>query len=120
MVMPFEDTLEFFQEWMKAVQASLLHYNSTDEYPRHHLCSEGETTWCKWQAKAKRNTNTLKRTPLPALIMKLLQPIYNRLGSAMLLERCLGGYTQNPNESLRSTVWKLCPKEFILGRMAGC
>lgn len=30
----------------------------------------------------------------------------------------MGGYTQNPNESLHSTVWKLCPKELFLGRMA--
>ena len=104
---------------MKAVQASLMHYNSTDEHPRHHLCPEGETSWCKWQkAKAKGSVYTHKKPPLPAPIVKLLQPIYNRLGSAALLERCLGGYTQNPNESLHSTVWKLCPKELFLGRMA--
>ena len=36
---------------MKAVQASLLHSNSTDDNPRHHLCPEGEKTWCKWQTK---------------------------------------------------------------------
>ena len=104
---------------MKAVQVSLLHYNSTDEHPRHHLYPVGESSWCKWQkAKARGTVYTHKKTPLPAPIVKLLQPIYNRLGSAVLLERCLGGYTQNPNESLHSTVWKLCPKELFLGRMA--
>ena len=36
---------------MKAVQASLLHSNSTDDNLRHHLCPEGEKTWCKWQTK---------------------------------------------------------------------
>ena len=104
---------------MKAVQASLMHYNSTDEQPRHHLCPEGETSWCKWQkAKAKGVVYTHKKPPLPAPIVKLPQPIYQRLGSLALLERCLGGYTQNPNESLHSTLWKLYPKELFLGRMA--
>ena len=80
---------------MKAVQASLMHYNSTDEHPRHHLCPEGETSWCKWQkAKAKGSVYTHKKPPLPAPIVKLLQPIYNRLGSSTLLERCLGGFTK--------------------------
>ena len=59
-----------------------------------------------------------KKKPIPSAIVQLLQPIYNRLGSKDLLQRCLGGFTQNPNESLHSTVWKLCPKELFLGRMA--
>ena len=104
---------------MKAVQASLLHYNSTDEQPHHHLCPEGENSWCKWQkCKAKGIEYTHKKPPLPSAIVKLLQPIYSHLGSKTLLERCLAGYTQNPNESLHSTLWKLCPKELFLGRMA--
>ena len=38
---------------IKAVQASLLHSNSSDDNPRHHLCPQGEKSWCKWQvAKA--------------------------------------------------------------------
>ena len=38
--------------------------------------------------------------------------------STALLERCLGVYTLNPNESLHSTVWKLCSKELFSGRTA--
>ena len=34
---------------MRAVQASLLHNNSTDEVPRHHLCPSGSDSWCKYQ-----------------------------------------------------------------------
>ena len=38
---------------MKAVQATLLHNNSTNTNPRHHLCPKGPDSWCKWQvAKA--------------------------------------------------------------------
>ena len=32
---------------MRGVQATLLHLNSTDETPRHHLCPEGRDSWCK-------------------------------------------------------------------------
>ena len=35
------------QEMAKAVKATLLHCNSTDETPRHHLCPGGEKSWCK-------------------------------------------------------------------------
>ena len=32
-----------------AVQATLLHCNSTDEQPCHQLCPTGEKSWCAWQ-----------------------------------------------------------------------
>ena len=32
-----------------------------------------------------------------------------------LLERCLGGHTQNANESFNATVWRLSPKHLHLG-----
>ena len=48
--------------------------------------------------------------------MHLLKPIYARLGSPLLLQKCLEGYTQNANEALHSTAWKLCPKELFLGK----
>ena len=37
------------QAMMKAVQATLLHSNSTNEQPRHHLCPVGPDSWCRWQ-----------------------------------------------------------------------
>ena len=47
--------------------------------------------------------------------MSLMKSSYNRLGSHDLLEKCLGGYTQNANEALHQLVWKLCPKHLFLG-----
>ena len=97
---------------MKTVKASLLHPNSSDERPRHHLCIEDETSWCKWQvAAAKKETYHHKMPPIPDPIMQLLRPIYNRFGCRSLLEKCVDGHTQNGNESLHSVVWKICPKE---------
>lgn len=104
---------------MKAVQASLLHYNSTDDTPRHHLCPAGKNSWCKYQKAKTTGTSYIHtKKPIPEAIIHLLKPIYTRLGSKALLERCLGGYTQNPNESLHSLVWKLCPTELFLGKLA--
>lgn len=102
---------------MRGVQATLLHLNSTDETPRHHLCPEGRDSWCKWQAaKARGEEYHHKKDPIPESIVQLLKPIYACLGSRKLLEKCLDGYTQNANESLHSVVRKYCPKEVFLGR----
>lgn len=35
--------------------------------------------------------------------------IYDELSRDDLLERCLGGYSQNLNESLNAVIWKLAP-----------
>ena len=102
---------------VKGVQATLLHSNSSDETPRHHLCPPGEDSWCKWQvAKAKGEEYHHKKSPIPEPIVQLLKPIYGRLGSKKLLEKRIDGYTQNANESLHSFVWKFCPKKVFLGR----
>lgn len=33
-----------------------------------------------------------------------------------MLNRCLGGYTQNSNESFNATVWNLAPKSYSSGK----
>ena len=105
------------QEMAKAVKATLLHCNSTDETPRHHLCPAGEKSWCKWQAaQAKGIEYHHHKAPILEAILRLLKPFYDRLRSPALLEKCIDGYTQNANESLHSVVWRLCPKELFLGK----
>ena len=95
---------------MKGVQATLLHCNSTDATPCHHLCPPGENSWCKYQvAMAKHETYHHTHPPIPVVIVQLLKPIYARLGNRVLLSKCVDGYTQNANESFHSLVWKLCP-----------
>ena len=105
---------------VRAVQATLLHSNSSDETPRHHLCPTGEGSWCKWQRAQSLGIEYTHRKPLiPEAIVYLLKPIYARLGSPALLEKCLErlySRYQNANESLHATVWKLCPKELFLGK----
>ena len=45
-----------------------------------------------------------------------LKGVYERMTDPRLLERCLMGYTQNPNESFHSRVWQLCPKVKNVGK----
>ena len=104
------------QAMMKGVQATLLHCNSTNEHPRHHLCPVGHDSWCKWQVVQATGDVYDHKEPLPDSIVQLLRPIYARLGSRSLLEKCVQGYTQNANEALHSTVWKFCPKELFMGK----
>ena len=102
---------------IKAVQATLLHCNSTDDAPRHHLCPEGETSWCKWQVAKALGKEYHHKDPIPEAIVQLIKPIYARLDSRSLLEKCTGGYTQNANEALHSLIWKFCPKELFQGQV---
>jgi len=46
---------------------------------------------------------------------KYLIPIYTDLSNEDLLKRCLGGHTQNANESFNSAVWQLAPKHLNSG-----
>ena len=104
------------QGMVRAVQASLLHTNSSDDHPRHQLCPTGERSWCGWQrAQAKGESYQHKKKPVPSAIVQLLKPVYARLGSPELLKKCLDGYHQNANESLHSLVWKFCPKILYMG-----
>jgi uncharacterized membrane protein YdbT with pleckstrin-like domain len=48
-------------------------------------------------------------------VQKHILPIYEDLSRLDLLERCLGGHTQNANESFNSTVWRFCPKHLRSG-----
>ena len=101
---------------MMAVQATLHHMTSTDDQPVHHMCSEGENSWCLYnKAKARNELDEYKHgfDAIPQAIVQLLNPIYNRLGSQLLLSKCLLGYTQNANESLHSKVWRFCPKQLF-------
>ena len=53
--------------------------------------------------------------PLPADVLKAIEPIYNDLSKDELLERCLGGFTQNSNESYNQLIWKRSPKHLPRG-----
>ncbi len=39
-----------------------------------------------------------------------IPPIFTYLSSENLLERCVGGFNQNNNESYNQLIWKISPK----------
>lgn len=100
-----------------AVWATYYHKISTDENPQHMHCPVGSESWCKWRKSEAENTldKFNHETPLHKDVADAIKPIYNNLSSRELLERCLGGGTQNNNESYNSTVWRLAPKHLHCG-----
>lgn len=97
------------------IWATVYHKMSTDEHPQHEKCS---ATWCDWKkAQAAGTLDTFHHNPqISKDVFKAIKPIYEELSRDELLNRCLGGYTQNNNESFNATVWSLAPKSYSSGK----
>ena len=83
-----------------AILATLYHSISTDENPQHSFCPEGKKSWCFYQRALAENTVSGSHvanvgTPIKPEFFDLLLPIYQRLSSEDLLNRCIGCKTQN-------------------------
>ncbi|GFV43873.1 uncharacterized protein TNCV_484971 [Trichonephila clavipes] len=104
-----------------AIYATLLHSISTDAKPQHSKCPAGENSWCFYQSAIangeKPNNHKLNvGTPINEKFLPKILPIYQRLASNELLERCIRCGTQNANESLHSRIWAKCPKEIFVNK----
>lgn len=112
-IMRNSDSVEDMQ---RKIMATYYHYTSTDKKPRHEYCPVGEKSWCKFQhARSLRHKYTHPQ-PLHPDVAKHILPIYEDLSKKELLERCLGGCTQNANESFNATIWRFAPKHLHCGR----
>ena len=108
-------------EMKKAIWAIYDHYSSTDEQPKHRKCPPGADSWCSWQrASASGQLASYKHDykALPIEVLNAIKPIYKDLSSENLLERCVGGFTQNNNESFNQIIWKISPKIYNEGSTA--
>lgn len=99
-----------------AIYATLLHNMSTDANPQHHKCPSGVNSWCFYQAYLASNETPglhkdLLKTPINKQHLEKIMPIYQRLASNELLQRCMRCLTQNSNESLHSMIWSRCSKD---------
>ncbi|GFU87632.1 uncharacterized protein TNCV_2935541 [Trichonephila clavipes] len=54
------------------------------------------------------------RTYLSPQVVETIMPVYQRLASETILERCVAGKTQISKESLHSCIWRKCPKELFV------
>ena len=84
---------------------------------QHSQCPKGANTWCKfWKDKREGTTSYDDKKRLPSVFQEELKPLFQRLSSDELLQRCLKGLTQNQNESFNSTIWSICPKTIFCGK----
>ncbi|XP_053976796.1 uncharacterized protein LOC128875324 [Hylaeus volcanicus] len=100
-----------------AIMGTLHHLCSTNENPIHDNCPIGADSWCEWRKTQAAGQEKLFNHPPPLHpdVGKHIQPIYEERSKEDLLIRCLGGHTQNSNESFNSTVWRLAPKHLNSG-----
>lgn len=99
-------------DMQNAIWATFNHKCSTDENPMHENCPPGMDSWCKWKrAEVEQKLDDYHHPPpLSSKVQEVLRPIYKELTSDDLIERCLGGHTQNNNESYNSVLWHFAPK----------
>ncbi|XP_015434570.1 PREDICTED: uncharacterized protein LOC107190295 [Dufourea novaeangliae] len=95
--------------------ATYKHLCSTNKTQMHENCLPGAESWCKWRVAETTGDAFDRPAPLHPDVQKHLLPIYKDLSKDELLQRCLGGHSQNVNESFNSTVWRLAPKHLHCG-----
>ena len=96
------DNCDSVEKMQNAIWATFYHKSSTDKKPQHHKCPPGADSWCKYQQpKAEKKLKSFKHdyTALPEEVVDAIKPIYESLTNEELLQRCIGGFTQNSNES---------------------
>ncbi|GFW79159.1 uncharacterized protein TNCV_3631901 [Trichonephila clavipes] len=99
------------KEMRKAIWAVWGHSCSTDDEPIHWFCPTNPNTWCKYNAAINNNLQNYKhKLSVAKAVQDVIKPVFADLSHPALLKKCLGGKTQNPNESLNSLIWKFCPK----------
>ncbi|KYM95562.1 hypothetical protein ALC62_13786 [Cyphomyrmex costatus] len=104
---------ESIEKMRNAIWATFYHYSSTDQNPQHDHCLSGEESWCKWQkAVANNELNSFKHTydSLSNDVLQAIRPIYDDLSKDALLDRCIGGFNQNNNESYNQLIWIITRK----------
>lgn len=68
-------------------------------------------SWCKYNAKKDYD----HKHSLPAAVIDAIKPIFRDLSQPELLQKCLHGKTQNPNESVNNLIWSVIPKRVFVG-----
>ncbi|KAK4316638.1 hypothetical protein Pmani_012217 [Petrolisthes manimaculis] len=111
------------EDMKKDIFATLRHCQSTDAKPQHSTCPDGKYSWCFYKRSVARNVpipshDKKMKTFLTEKVVAKILPIYMKVATNELLEKCKGD-TQNANECLHSSLWSELPKTkfFSLQRM---
>lgn len=70
---------------------------------------------CRYNKAKQRGEQCNHKNPIAEAIMNCVKPMYEDLSKVILLERCLHGKTQNPNERLIGVIWQRLPKTVFVG-----
>lgn len=105
------------EDMKKEIWATYYHKISTDKKPQHQNCPVGTDSWCSWQkAKTLGDLKNYKHDKaLPENVAEAIKPIYEELTNDDLLERCVGAFNQNNNESFNAVIWNMAPKTSTSG-----
>ena len=98
------DNCDSVQKIQNAIWTTFYHKSSTDKKPQHHKCPLGADSWSKYQQEKKFKSFKHDYTALPKEAVDAIKPIYESLTNEELLQRCIGGFTQNSNESFNQIV----------------
>ena len=82
----------------KDIWAILEHRNR-----KHDNCGQ----WCPSKQIPPCDPN---KHALPDFVCETIRPVFERLTSSELLEKCAHGGSQNSNESFHQIIWQHCPK----------
>ena len=101
------ENLDDVNKMAKAIKAVVYHVASTDSNPQHHLCPDGDDSWCGY----KRDKKSYKhKNCIPKCIVEIIEPVSDDLSNPDLLQKCTHSMTQNVNECLDGLIWDRCPK----------
>ncbi|GFV38258.1 uncharacterized protein TNCV_178781 [Trichonephila clavipes] len=83
-----------------AIYASQIHCSSTDKKPMHGKCPEGESSWCFYKRAIDKGetpgSHSSMRTYLSPQNVEKIMPVYQRLASDTILERCVAARSKIP------------------------
>lgn len=100
------------EDMKKEIWASFYHKISTNDNPQHSRC---DPAWCQYLIAQAEGVEYDHKPPLREDIQALIEPIFKDLSADPLLKRCLGGETQNNNESVNNCIWRIAPKTINCG-----
>lgn len=106
------------EEMKKKVWATYHHMSATDKKPSYQFCPKGSDSWCTYQkAVANKTVRQYKhKQNIPLVCLEACKKVFEDLTHDDLLQRCIGGFTQNPNESFNNVIWQRCPKVRFFGK----